>query len=198
MSDAARRTGSGGSAALRRQRAGARRLIAPLRTSRRSTAPATSRCAGRRSTAPSATSSTARQGRRAVDARRPRRRRRSWPSRGPLRRHHRRARATTYRYAVAAVDGPGASRSARCRSRSTRGQRSTGPPVEVAIAVDAGRRLGAMRRPWRMVGSERLSQLDVERRDRRRADRRRTSPRRCGLARDELGVDRGAGPRHPP
>jgi xylan 1,4-beta-xylosidase len=68
------------------------------------------------------------------------------------------------RYGVAAIsspDHPPGPLSDVVEAKAASGA-GAGAAAEVMVSVDAGRPLGELRRPWWMVGSERLSQLDEE------------------------------------
>src|SRR5262249_42868175 len=92
-----------------------------------------------------------------------------------------------YRYSVAAVVDAGLEPGPR--SDVAEAAPLSGPAEPLAVAVDAGRVTGTLDRIWRMIGSERLSQL-------REGDdgfgNRIGAEFRAALAqaRDELGVER--------
>ncbi|HEY3922341.1 MAG TPA: hypothetical protein VGL76_09525 [Gaiellaceae bacterium] len=94
---------------------------------------------------------------------------------------------TTYRYALAAVVD--ASLEPGPRSAIVESAALSGPSEPVTVAVDAGEPAGSLERVWRLIGSERLSQLG-EKEDgfgnRVGAEFRDA----LGQARSELGVER--------
>lgn len=70
------------------------------------------------------------------------------------------AEATSYRYRVAAV--PGAEYPAGAWSEPAAARPAPGPARPVSVTVDASAARGRLNRVWRMVGSERLSQLCLD------------------------------------
>jgi xylan 1,4-beta-xylosidase len=94
---------------------------------------------------------------------------------------------TPYRYAVSSVRAVEADPGER--SLEVEDASSSGPAEPISLTVDAGRAAGRLERPWRMLGSEHVSQLDYD---------ERTGGRRIGsdfeeslrVARAELGTER--------
>jgi xylan 1,4-beta-xylosidase len=92
-----------------------------------------------------------------------------------------------YRYAVAAVGDAGSPPGSL--SETVEATPAAGPAALLTVRVDAGDVAGRLRRVWRLVGSERLSQL-WEGEDRRGNAIGREFRAALALARSELGVER--------